>query len=107
MDKISVLYPLMSAECLLERGGYIRLLDVGGRSGYEEIRDRKGESITYKNPYRGCSFKPCRDLGLYYCKSQVITFDNYCIKYVFIITIKKALINQLQYRLSSRNPLCF
>lgn len=32
---------LRNAECLLERGGYVRLLDVGGRIRYEEVLDRK------------------------------------------------------------------
>ena len=32
---------LRGANCLLERGGYVRLLDVGGKIRYEEIVDRK------------------------------------------------------------------
>ncbi len=32
---------LRGANCLLERGGYVRLLDVGGKIRYEEIKDRK------------------------------------------------------------------
>ena len=37
---------LRRAECLLERGGYIRLLDVGGRIGYQEIRDKKSGRLV-------------------------------------------------------------
>ena len=29
------------AECLMEKGGYIRLLDVGGKIRYQEIPDGK------------------------------------------------------------------
>lgn len=32
---------LRSANCLLERDGYVRLLDVGGKIQYEEILERK------------------------------------------------------------------
>ena len=32
---------LRSANCLIEQGGYVRLLDVGGRIGYQEIPDKK------------------------------------------------------------------
>lgn len=32
---------LREANCLLEKGGYVRLLDVGGRIGYQEIPDKK------------------------------------------------------------------
>lgn len=37
---------LRRAECLLERGGYIRLLDVGGKIGYQEIRDKKSGKLV-------------------------------------------------------------
>jgi len=37
---------LREANCLLERGGYVRLLDVGGKIRYEEIRDRKSEKLV-------------------------------------------------------------
>ena len=32
---------LREANCLIERGGYVRLLDVGGRIRYQEIWDKK------------------------------------------------------------------
>lgn len=37
---------LRSANCLLERGGYVRLLDVGGKIRYEEIPDRKSGKLV-------------------------------------------------------------
>lgn len=37
---------LRRAECLMERGGYIRLLDVGGKIGYQEIRDKKSGKLV-------------------------------------------------------------
>lgn len=37
---------LREANCLLERGGYVRLLDVGGKIRYEEIRDRKSGKLV-------------------------------------------------------------
>lgn len=37
---------LRKAECLLEKGGYIRLLDVGGEIGYQEILDRKSGKLV-------------------------------------------------------------
>ena len=37
---------LRNANCLLERGGYLRLLDVGGRIRYEEIPDRKNGGLV-------------------------------------------------------------
>lgn len=37
---------LREANCLLERGGYVRLLDVGGRIHYQEIwNQKKGEMV--------------------------------------------------------------
>ncbi len=36
---------LCGANCLLERGGYVRLLDVGGKIRYEEIKDRKSGKL--------------------------------------------------------------
>ena len=32
---------LRAANCLIEQGGYVRLLDVGGRIRYQEIPDKK------------------------------------------------------------------
>lgn len=37
---------LRNANCLLERGGYIRLLDIGGKIRYEEIPDRKSGKLV-------------------------------------------------------------
>ena len=37
---------LRSANCLLERGGYVRLLDVGGKIQYEEILERKSGKLV-------------------------------------------------------------
>ena len=37
---------LRGANCLLERGGYIRLLDVGGKLRYEEILDQKSGKMV-------------------------------------------------------------
>ena len=37
---------LRSAECLLERGGYIRLLDVGGKIRYQEIADGRSGKLV-------------------------------------------------------------
>lgn len=37
---------LRRANCLLERGGYVRLLDVGGKIRYEEIVDRKSGKLV-------------------------------------------------------------
>ena len=37
---------LREANCLLERGGYVRLLDVGGKIRYEEILDRKSGKMV-------------------------------------------------------------
>lgn len=37
---------LREANCLLERGGYVRLLDVGGRIQYQEIQDRKSGKMV-------------------------------------------------------------
>ena len=32
---------LREANCLIERGGYVRLLDVGGKIKYQERKDKK------------------------------------------------------------------
>lgn len=37
---------LRGANCLLERGGYVRLLDVGGRIRYEEFREPKSGKLV-------------------------------------------------------------
>jgi len=37
---------LRGANCLLERGGYVRLLDVGGKIQYKEIQDRKSGKLV-------------------------------------------------------------
>ena len=37
---------LRRANCLLERGGYVRLLDVGGKIRYEERLDRKSGKMV-------------------------------------------------------------
>ena len=37
---------LRGANCLLERGGYVFLLDVGGKIQYEEIPDRKSGKLV-------------------------------------------------------------
>ncbi len=37
---------LRQANCLLERGGYVRLLDVGGKIRYEEIRNQKSGKMV-------------------------------------------------------------
>lgn len=37
---------LRGANCLLERGGYVRLLDVGGKIQYEEIPDKKSSKLV-------------------------------------------------------------
>lgn len=47
-DRLSVeriAQALREANCLLERGGYVRLLDVGGKIRYEERLDRKSMPI--------------------------------------------------------------
>lgn len=37
---------LREANCLMERGGYVRLLDVGGKIRYEEILDKKTQKMV-------------------------------------------------------------
>jgi transposase len=37
---------LREANCLLERGGYVRLLDVGGKIKYQEIEDKKTKKMV-------------------------------------------------------------
>ena len=37
---------LREANCLLERGGYVRLLDVGGRIKYQERYDKKKQEMV-------------------------------------------------------------
>ena len=37
---------LREANCLIERGGYVRLLDVGGKIKYQEIFDQKSGKMV-------------------------------------------------------------
>lgn len=56
---------LRGANCLLEKGGYVRLLDVGGKIKYEEIPDRRSGK-----PVPGLRFSDEDQIALDYRRIQ-------------------------------------
>lgn len=59
---------LLGTDCLLERGGYVRLLDVEGKIQYEETPDRKNGKLVP---------------GLKFSSADQITWDHHRIQEMF------------------------
>ena len=69
-------YILQEANCLIERGGYIRLLDMGGRIQYQEIWDKKKGKLV-----PGLKFSVEDQIAIDYKKIQEIFGTDFYFAY--------------------------